>query len=261
MAANVTVGPRQKRKYGRLSAGIGTASNQMDKAVYEMFSRQAGTQPSPVAPPKKSMPVTPNPMDQMAAARNAMPTTPPPTQVQNPAASAMAAIVQQMMSQPATASPVPGAPGGPAGAPGAYTGSVGGDKYRTAMASGILKAIGADPSNANAMNFMLAWMQAEGTAAQYNPLGTTQQMAGSYALPGNSAGVQQYPSMQLGIEAIKRTLLNGRYNEIVQGLRQGVNPLQLARSPELGTWVTGTPNTIGRNQYIYAVLASSQGKR
>jgi hypothetical protein len=64
----------------------------------------------------------------------------------------------------------------------------------------------------------VAWEQAEGGNAQYNPLNTTLNLG----LPGetvyNSAGVQNYPSYQAGVTATVKTLEEPQYQSVIANL-------------------------------------------
>lgn len=53
---------------------------------------------------------------------------------------------------------------------------------------------------------IVAWCVAEGSPAQCNPLDDTQPMPGSWPLKGNSAGVQNYISLDEAMDAYLRTL-------------------------------------------------------
>lgn len=102
----------------------------------------------------------------------------------------------------------------------------------------ILAGIGAPVTPEN-RKFMYAWRVAEGGTAAFNPFNTTQGAPG--ATNYNTAGVKNYTSEEQGVAATVKTLLNGRYSEIVSALRAGgpgasVAAAQaLARSP----WGTG----------------------
>lgn len=71
-----------------------------------------------------------------------------------------------------------------------------------------------------AVRAFLAWEPYENTVACWNPLATTLRYSGecqSWNLPGNSAGVQQYPSRECGIRATADTLnytFNGKAGPI-----------------------------------------------
>jgi len=57
-------------------------------------------------------------------------------------------------------------------------------------------------------------------------------------VPGNPAGVQQYPSAALGVQATVATLTNGDYPHLVAGLMQGSAAQFFSRPQELATWGT-----------------------
>lgn len=101
----------------------------------------------------------------------------------------------------------------------------------------VLKELGA-PVTPNNLRFLNAWQQAEGTRARHNPLATTHGYPGSGNF--NSVGVKNYPSYEAGVYATVRTLQNGRYEPIVDGLRDGrVAPLELGRRVAASPWGTG----------------------
>lgn len=102
----------------------------------------------------------------------------------------------------------------------------------------ILSCVGAKPTNGN-MSFMYAWRQAEGGTALNNPFNTTHKMPGSTKYKDNTAGVQNYKNSEDGIEATCKTLKNGRYNDIVDGLKNDVGLYELSRMKGLKTWGTG----------------------
>ena len=102
----------------------------------------------------------------------------------------------------------------------------------------VLSCIGAKPTKDN-MSFMYAWRQAEGGKASNNPFNTTQKMPGSTKYQGNTAGVQNYKNSEDGIQATCKTLNNGRYNDIVNGLKNDVGLFELSRMKGLKTWGTG----------------------
>jgi len=83
-----------------------------------------------------------------------------------------------------------------------------------------------------------AWAQAEGGGATNNPFNTT--MSG-YGATGNynSVGVKNYGSSQQGLQATAATLMNGKYGNIMQALRQGTNARQMALALANSPWGTG----------------------
>jgi len=102
---------------------------------------------------------------------------------------------------------------------------------------GVLQALGAPATSSN-LRFLNAWQQAEGGGASFNPLNTTQHAPGASSY--NSVGVRNFVSPQQGIQATARTLMNGFYNPIVQGLRSGqASATQLAQEVARSPWGTG----------------------
>lgn len=109
----------------------------------------------------------------------------------------------------------------------------------TLFADSVLRGIGAPVTQTN-RSLIYAWMRGEGTRAANNPLATTQDAPG--ATDFNSIGVKNYPTFQEGVQATVRTLLNGRYNGIVNDLRVGnVDPYNIVQrnAQEFDTWGTG----------------------
>lgn len=100
----------------------------------------------------------------------------------------------------------------------------------------VLKAINAPPTQSN-LRFLDLWQRAEGGTAAANPLNTTQPAAG--ATDYNSVHVKNYPDPITGIGATAKTLLNGRYGPIVEGLRGGASLVELARAVAASPWGTG----------------------
>lgn len=87
------------------------------------------------------------------------------------------------------------------------------------------------------MKFMYAWRQAEGKGGTYNPFNTTWNMPGSTTM--NSAGVRNYKTIEDGLVATVKTLKNGRYDCIVNGLKNDIGASNIARCESLKTWGTG----------------------
>lgn len=100
----------------------------------------------------------------------------------------------------------------------------------------ILEGLGAPITEEN-MKFMIAWRQSEGSGGKYNPFNTTQNMQGAISI--NSHGVKSYRTLEDGIIATIKTLKNGRYNCIVNGLVNDIGAENIARCESLKTWGTG----------------------
>lgn len=94
----------------------------------------------------------------------------------------------------------------------------------------------------------LAIIQAEGDSARCNPWNTTQKAPGSTPLPGNTAGVQEYPDFKTGIQATIDTLEKGcamegdpyRYRAIRARLRANAGAAGTLRAWQASAWGTGT---------------------
>lgn len=107
---------------------------------------------------------------------------------------------------------------------------------RGEWAKSLLGALGNTNPDAKTINFVASWTLGENTAAQYNPLATTQGMPG--ATDFNFVGVKNYISHEQGIEATIKTLQNGYYPHILHGLQTN-DPEEAVNAIELGIWGTG----------------------
>ena len=105
--------------------------------------------------------------------------------------------------------------------------------------SDILKGIGAPVTKEN-MKFMYAWRQAEGGRASYNPFNTTKKFFGATLYGKNVAGVKNYSTPEDGVEATVKTLKNGHYNCIVDGLKNDIGAKRISTKchSDLVTWGT-----------------------
>lgn len=95
------------------------------------------------------------------------------------------------------------------------------------------------PTSKENMKFLYAWRQSEGKAGKYNPFNTTQKMPNATVF--NSAGVKNYQSLEDGFEATLKTLKNGRYNCIINGLKNDIGAKKISTNckSDLETWGTG----------------------
>lgn len=115
----------------------------------------------------------------------------------------------------------------------------------------LLHQMGA-PDTPQNRAFMQNWQRWEGgwtnNRATFNPWNSTR---GNY--PGiNDVGVRAYPNMKTGLEFTKQTLMNGRYPDIVAGLRDG-NPYDNPIQDDLSVWLSGKPT--GGESYAAKVMA------
>ena len=93
------------------------------------------------------------------------------------------------------------------------------------------------PVSEENMKFVYAWRQAEGRGGINNPFNTTWNLPNSTTM--NSAGVRNYATPQDGILATVKTLKNGRYDCILNGLKQDIGADKIAQCESLKTWGTG----------------------
>ena len=102
----------------------------------------------------------------------------------------------------------------------------------------LLQELGAPTSEEN-LKFLHAWRQSEGKSGKYNPFNTTQSMMG--ATNFNNVGVKNYASTDDGFKATIKTLKNGRYNCIVNGLKNDIGAKKISTDciSDLKTWGTG----------------------
>lgn len=118
--------------------------------------------------------------------------------------------------------------------------------------SGALNAAGVDPvqwahdflerlgvpRTGENVRAMLAWQQAEGTRARFNPLATTQ---GGFdgATRFNSVGVKNYASYEDGLAANVKAITNGRYGNILAALQRGDSAMAVAEAIQQSPWGSG----------------------
>ena len=100
----------------------------------------------------------------------------------------------------------------------------------------LLENLGAPVTEEN-MKFIYAWRQAEGKGGKFNPFNTTWKLPDSTTM--NSAGVRNYKSLEDGMIATIKTLRNGKYDCIVNGLKNDIGANNIAKCQSLKTWGTG----------------------
>lgn len=107
--------------------------------------------------------------------------------------------------------------------------------------------------------FLRAWQSKEGGSARNNPLNTTQPATGATVLPGNSAGVKEYPSAAVGADATASTLLNGRYPDVVKALQTGNAPAALVSGKVSVDAVVSQIRTWGTVHFADMIAQQSKG--
>jgi uncharacterized coiled-coil protein SlyX len=104
----------------------------------------------------------------------------------------------------------------------------------------LLKVVAAPGCRDNRV-VVVAWQVQEFTQAAWNPLATTHRMHGSTSF--NSVGVQNYVSLQQGLDATRETIEHGwdtyGYAAIVRSLRACAPALATARAIAASSWCPG----------------------
>jgi len=114
---------------------------------------------------------------------------------------------------------------------------------RVAWAGALCEMLGLIPYT-NSLVGLVAWETAEGggfgNEAENNALNTTEPFDGSF--PINSVGVQSYRTARDGLLATVATITMSPYGGIVEALRAGATPWQIAE--EIGASPWGTPGSL-----------------
>ena len=118
-------------------------------------------------------------------------------------------------------------------------------------AHAFLRVMGAPVCHENLV-VTIAWQAQEGTTAAWNPLATTHRMDGSTDF--NSVGVQNFRSLEQGLQASKETIDNGwdvyRYGAIIRSMRDCADPLDTARAIAASSWCFGCAG----GQYVIGIV-------
>jgi len=119
----------------------------------------------------------------------------------------------------------------------------------------LLRILGAPTCHDNEV-VVVAWQVQEFTQASWNPLATTHGMTGSTDF--NSVGVQNYVSLQQGLQATKETIQHGwdvyGYGAIVDRLKGCADPLDTAGAIAASSWCPGCLN----GMYVVGVVPKVQ---
>ena len=118
-------------------------------------------------------------------------------------------------------------------------------------AHAFLRVMGAPVCHENLV-VTIAWQAQEGTQAAWNPLATTHRMDGSTDF--NSVGVQNFQSLEQGLQASQETIDNGwdvyRYGAIIRSMRDCADPLDTARTIADSSWCFGCAG----GQYVIGIV-------
>lgn len=116
---------------------------------------------------------------------------------------------------------------------------------RSQWASAFLQALGNTHPTGNTIDWVVAWTDFEtsgpGGGGANNLLNTTQPGFGGSPIPGQSAGVMNYPSFAQGVQANAKVLQNGLYPNLLAAL-QNDNYAALTNGSvyrDLATWCGG----------------------
>jgi hypothetical protein len=119
----------------------------------------------------------------------------------------------------------------------------------------LLRVLGAPTCHDNQV-LVVAWQVQEFTQASWNPLATTHRMVGSTDF--NSVGVQNYASLEQGLQATEETIQHGwdvyGYGAIVDRLKACADPLATARAIAASSWCPGCLN----GMYVVGVVPRVQ---
>ena len=118
-----------------------------------------------------------------------------------------------------------------------------GSAYTQASWARALLTAGGWPLTTCNLNAVVSWENAEGgnwgNDAQFNPLDTTEQEPGSWAVNTvDGVHVQGYPSWQTGFAATLTTLNNGFYPTILAALTTGNDAQSVADAVTASPWGT-----------------------
>jgi hypothetical protein len=94
------------------------------------------------------------------------------------------------------------------------------------------------PITSENMRAITAWEKAEGTAARFNPLATTQSGFNGET-NFNSVGVKNYMSYADGLDANVKVINNGLYSNILAALQRGDDAHSVALAITNSPWGTG----------------------
>lgn len=94
----------------------------------------------------------------------------------------------------------------------------------------------AAPVNTHTIDAILAWMEGEGTKARNNPLATTKDWF--RATPFNSAGVKNYPTFRIGMEATFVTISLKPYISLLAEIRKGTSAHAICKLIVSSPWGT-----------------------
>lgn len=105
------------------------------------------------------------------------------------------------------------------------------------FATDLLNRVGAPVTDSN-VTAIRAWIKAEGTKADFNPLATVRKAPG--ATDFNKVGVKNFTNYAQGVEYTAQALQNGLYGNVLQALYQGTSAMDVANAIEESPWGSGS---------------------
>jgi hypothetical protein len=105
------------------------------------------------------------------------------------------------------------------------------------FATDLLNRVGAPVTDSN-VTAIRAWIKAEGTKADFNPLATVRKAPG--ATDFNKVGVKNFTNYAQGVEYTAQALQNGLYGNVLQALYQGTSSMEVADAIENSPWGSGS---------------------
>ena len=105
------------------------------------------------------------------------------------------------------------------------------------FATDLLNRVGAPVTDSN-VTAIRAWIKAEGTKADFNPLATVRKAPG--ATDFNKVGVKNFTNYAQGVEYTAQALQNGLYGNVLQSLYQGTSSMEVADAIENSPWGSGS---------------------
>jgi hypothetical protein len=104
------------------------------------------------------------------------------------------------------------------------------------FSSDVLARLGAPKTEQN-LAVMQAWVKAEGTRAQFNPLATTRKAEG--ATNFNSVGVKNFTTYEQGVDTTIGAITNGLYDDVIAALKRGDDAYAVADAIAASPWGSG----------------------
>lgn len=124
---------------------------------------------------------------------------------------------------------------------------------------GVLRGIGAPVTDDN-VEFLSTWSIVEGGRAENNLFNLTMRLPGSTPLdPNNRNGIQNYPTQEIGIQAMVKTMVLARNHVLVSALKSGRTSTDIASIPQVQSAISNWSGSSDNGIELYNKLAQSNG--